>query len=78
MCIRDSPRDAGRAIEVEEALQELSDLSLDVARVVELRFYTGFDNNEIGSALDMTPARVRTAWRMARAWLRMRLGEDAA
>ena len=72
------PRDAVRAIEVEEALQELSDLSLDVARVVGLRFYTGFDDSEIGSALDMTPARVRTAWRMARAWLRMRLGEDAA
>ena len=72
------PRDANRAIEVEEALQELADLSLDVSRVVELRFYTGFDDAEIGSALDMTPARVRTAWRMARAWLRMRLGEDAA
>ena len=72
------PRDAGRALEVEEALQELADLSLNVSRVVELRFYTGFDDNEIGSALDMTPARVRTAWRMARAWLRLRLGEDAA
>jgi len=72
------PRDAWRAIEVEEALKELAVLSMDVAKVVELRFYTGFDDNEIGSALEMTPARVRTAWRMARAWLRMRLGEDAA
>ena len=72
------PSDAERAIEVEQALKELADLSEDVARVVELRFYTGFDDNEIGSSLEMTPARVRTAWRMARAWLRMRLSDNAA
>ena len=72
------PQDAQRTLEVEEALTELADLSKDVARVVELRFFTGFDDNEIGSALEMAPARVRTAWRMARAWLRVRLGDDAA
>lgn len=71
-------QDALRTIEVEEALTELAGLSKDVARVVELRFFTGFDDNEIGSALEMAPARVRTAWRMARAWLRVRLGDDAA
>jgi len=70
--------DAQRTLEVEEALTELSDLSEDVARVVELRFFTGFDDDEISSALEMPTARVRTAWRMARAWLRVRLGVDAA
>jgi len=72
------PRDTSRTMEVEEALNELANLSEDVANVVELRFFTGFDDDEIGSALEMAPARVRTAWRMARAWLRVRLGEDAA
>ena len=70
--------DALMTLEVEEALTELSDLSEDVARVVELRFFTGFDDDEIGSALEMPATRVRTAWRMARAWLRVRLGGDAA
>ena len=71
-------QDAQKTIEVEEALTELAALSEDVARVVELRFFTGFDDSEIGSALEMAPARVRTAWRMARAWLRVRLSDDAA
>jgi len=68
----------GQALEVEDALKELSLLSVDVAKVVELRFFTGFDDDEIGSALDMNSARVRTAWRMARAWLRVRLDDNAA
>ena len=72
------PRFLGRTLEVEDALKELALLSLDVAKVVELRFFTGFDDEEIGSALDMDSARVRTAWRMARAWLRVRLDDDAA
>ena len=72
------PRDTMKTLEVEEALNELAELSEDVARVVELRFFTGFDDDEIGSALEMPATRVRTAWRMARAWLRVRLGGDAA
>lgn len=72
------PRDLGRALEVEEALQDLAVLSTDIAKVVELRFFTGFDDHEIGSALNMQPARVKTSWRMARAWLRMRLDDSAA
>jgi DNA-directed RNA polymerase specialized sigma24 family protein len=65
-------------LDVEDALKELAQLSEDVAQVVELRFFTGFDDEEISSALDMNAARVRTAWRMARAWLRVRLNESAA
>ena len=72
------PRTLGKTLEVEDALKELAQLSEDVARVVELRFFTGFDDEEISSALDMNAARVRTAWRMARAWLRVRLDGSAA
>ena len=72
------PRNLGRTLEVEDALKELAQLSEDVAQVVELRFFTGFNDEEISSALDMNAARVRTAWRMARAWLCVRLGGNAA
>jgi RNA polymerase sigma factor (TIGR02999 family) len=72
------PEILGRTLDVEDALKELSKLSEDVAQVVELRFFTGFDDEEISSALDMNAARVRTAWRMARAWLRIRLDGSAA
>ena len=72
------PRTLGRTLEVEDALKELTELSVDVARVVELRFFTGFDDEEISSALNMNSARVRSAWRMARAWLRIRLDGSAA
>ena len=72
------PRTLGRTLEVEDALKELTELSADVARVVELRFFTGFNDEEISSALDMNATRVRSAWRMARAWLRVRLDGSAA
>ncbi len=72
------PRALGRTLEVEDALKELAELSADVARIVELRFFTGFNDEEISSALDMNAARVRSAWRMARAWLRVRLDGNAA
>jgi RNA polymerase sigma factor (TIGR02999 family) len=72
------PQVLGRTLELEDALKDLAELSEDIAQVVELRFFTGFDDEEISSALDMSAARVRTAWRMARAWLRVRLDDSAA
>ena len=72
------PRVLGRTLELEDALKDLAELSEDIAQVVELRFFTGFDDEEISSALDMSAARVKTAWRMARAWLRVRLDDSAA
>jgi RNA polymerase sigma-70 factor, ECF subfamily len=67
---------AGQASPAEMAPEEL--LALDAAlegldprqrRVVELRFFTGLTDAEIGEVLDVSTRTVRREWVKARAWL---------
>ena len=65
---------AGGPVEVdllalEEALDRLALLNADHARIVELRFFGGLTNEETAAALDISPATVKRAWAVARAWL---------
>jgi RNA polymerase sigma-70 factor, ECF subfamily len=61
------------AIDIEEALAELAGLDERQARIVELRFFGGLKVDEVGEALGISPKTVEKDWRMARAWLRVRL-----
>lgn len=61
------------ALDVEEALAELARLNDRQARIVELRFYGGLTVEEIAEQLDLSPKTIEKDWRMARAWLHMRL-----
>jgi len=54
---------------LEEALERLAALNADHARIVELRFFGGLTNEETAAALDISPATVKRAWAVARAWL---------
>jgi RNA polymerase sigma factor (TIGR02999 family) len=54
---------------LEEALQRLAVLNADHVRIVELRFFGGLTNEETAAALDISPATVKRAWAVARAWL---------
>lgn len=54
---------------IAEALQELADRHPQVARVVELRFFGGYSEGEIASALGLSVPTIKRRWRMARAWL---------
>ena len=40
------------------------------SQIVELRFFGGLTNEEIGEVLDVSPRTVKREWRMAKAWLR--------
>jgi RNA polymerase sigma factor (sigma-70 family) len=51
-------------------------LPADLLIVVNLRFYAGLDATEIGAALDIPPATVRTRLRRALQQLRVRLGDS--
>jgi len=53
-----------------EALDRLSRLDPQVARIVELRFFGGLTVEEAASALGASPAAVKRAWSMAKAWLK--------
>jgi RNA polymerase sigma factor (TIGR02999 family) len=61
-------------VTVHEALQEFSELDQRAARVVELKFFGGLTEGQIAEVLGVADRTVRNDWRMARAWLRRRLG----
>jgi len=53
-----------------EALGRLNQLDPQLVRIVELRFFGGLTVEETAEAVDSSPATIKRAWSMARAWLR--------
>ncbi len=54
---------------LDEALHRLARQSARLARVVECRFFAGFDERETARALGLSERTVRRDWTLARAWL---------
>ena len=59
---------------LDEALERLARLDQRHARVVELRYFGGLSVEETAVALALSPATVKRAWTIARAWLYRELG----
>jgi len=53
-----------------EALDRLFHLDAKLARIVELRFFGGLTVEEAAEVLSTSPATIKRAWSMAKAWLR--------
>jgi RNA polymerase sigma factor (TIGR02999 family) len=60
-------------LRVHEALQALAQSEERLARVVEMRYYGGLTENEIGEALGVTERTVRRDWEKARLLLSLAL-----
>ena len=56
-------------VALDEALDTLSKLDSQQARVIELRFFGGLTIEETGEALGISPATVTRDWVTAKAWL---------
>lgn len=65
-------------VAVDEALDELAKLDERKARLVELRYFAGLSSEDAGDLLGISRATVAREWRMCRAWLADRLGNEAA
>ena len=65
---------ASELLALDEALDRLSSIDPRRARVVELRFFGGLENDEIGEVLKISGNTVTRDWNMARAWLHKELG----
>ncbi|HKA00640.1 MAG TPA: sigma-70 family RNA polymerase sigma factor [Candidatus Solibacter sp.] len=61
------------ALEVDELLSRLAEMSPRQAQVVEMRFFGGLSEEEIAAALDVSVRTIRRDWLMARAWLHEQL-----
>ncbi|MBL8880131.1 MAG: hypothetical protein JNG88_13515 [Phycisphaerales bacterium] len=57
------------ALEVDQAIKDLSNLDPRKAKVVEMRFFGGMTIEEAAAVLDVSVSTVESDWRMARAWL---------
>ncbi len=64
---------AEQILAVDAALSRLERLAPGLARVVELRFFAGMNEREIGEALSRSERSVRRDWRKARAFLKLEL-----
>ena len=55
------------------ALSKLEKADPRAARVIELRFFGGLQEEEVAKVLDVSPITVKRDWKVARAWLSARL-----
>ncbi len=68
--VKDRPAEM---IALDEALEELAKVDERRAKVVELRFFGGLNNEEIADVLGVHSNTVLRDWNLARAWLRAEL-----
>jgi len=59
----------GDLIQLDEALERLSELDARKAKVVDMRFFGGMKEAEIAAALDINEKTVRRDWQFAKLWL---------
>jgi RNA polymerase sigma factor (TIGR02999 family) len=60
---------AADVLAVDQALERLTVLDPDQARIIELRFFAGLTVEETAHVLQRSPRTVKREWRLARAWL---------
>ena len=59
---------------LDEALQQLHEVSDRQARIAELKLFGGLSSAEIAEALSISKRSAELDWKMAKAWLTTRLG----
>lgn len=69
-------QDEDTVLTIHEALTRLAAFAPRLAQVVECRYFAGYSEAEIATALGVTERTVRRDWVTARAWLARELGES--
>lgn len=68
--------DIDRVIAVDDALRKLAAWDERQAKVVELRYFAGFDVVETAEILGVSEKTVKRDWSMAKAWLQTQFADD--
>jgi RNA polymerase sigma factor (TIGR02999 family) len=61
---------AAELIALDDALKDLAAFDPGKTRIVELRFFGGLTNEEVGEVMGMSLRTVEREWRKTKAWLR--------
>lgn len=69
---------AAELLDLDAALESLSDAFPRQARLVELRYFSGLSVEESASYLNVSPATAKRDWVLAKAWLHRRLSSSPA
>lgn len=64
-----SPARSAQLIALDDALNRLAKLDFRRSKIVELRFFGGLSEEEIGEVLGVSARTVKRDWRVAKAWL---------
>jgi RNA polymerase sigma factor (TIGR02999 family) len=64
-----SPERSPEILALDEALTRLAELDVRQSKIVEMRFFAGMSEEEIGDALGISARTVKRDWRIAKAWL---------
>ena len=64
---------AADVVALHDALLAFEAVDARAAKVVELRYFGGLENDEVAEALGLSPATVKREWAIARAWLQRAL-----
>ena len=64
-----APESIVNIVELDEALGRLETFDQRQAKVVEMRFFGGLSEDEIGAQLGISERTVKREWRIAKAWL---------
>lgn len=68
-----SAEQAEEVLALHDALTGLEQMQPRLAQIVECRYFAGMSIEETAEALDISPATVKRAWTLARAWLNREL-----
>lgn len=76
LALADRSRTDVDVLALDDALDRLAKLDPAQARIVELRYFSGFTIEETASVLGISDSTVKREWRVAKAWLRHDLEEQ--
>ena len=64
-------------LDLDRALESLAKFDLRKSRVVELRYFGGLNIEEVAEVLKISRETAKRDWKVAKAWLRCKLGHGA-
>lgn len=70
-----SATNSAELLGIDEALRSLEKIDAELAELVEMRYFGGYSEIEVGELLGVTERTVRRRWDKARAWLYVALGK---